>query len=374
MQKSKENVIFISAGMINPKKKGNPVAKEHAYLNYGLLGLASIVKSKGHNTILLHGKFQEPNVFLEKHAEDFKNISQYPLFLSLPSSFSLEWARRFVDLLKLQYEDISIVVGGRWTVMEDGRWVKHLFENKIDLVVYGLAENRIEKLLDKSQWHNIPYTDCHNELTQEVWQGIYPKYNYLLMPDYKEFQPSIDVSRGCGRGCSFCLEGKAKLEKLKEPIHVVEEIKELIKIYETNELTPYFEASHFNPSKEWAKEFTNLITREQISIKWRTETRVDSITKSILSDLAQSGLKILDIGLESASIDQLTRMKKTKNPNGYLEKASAFLKNCKEYNIWAKVNILLYPGENKETLSDTKQWLDIHKEFIKGISVNPLMV
>jgi len=87
-----------------------------------------------------------------------------------------------------------------------------------------------------------------------------------------------------------------------------------------------------------------------------------------------AGLKVLDIGLESASIQQLTRMNKSNKPEVYLERASRFLKTCKSLGIWAKVNVLLYAGENVQTINETITWLEKHKECIKGVSVNPLIV
>ncbi len=35
-------VLFISAGMLTPKKGDHPFARWHLYLNYGLVGLATV--------------------------------------------------------------------------------------------------------------------------------------------------------------------------------------------------------------------------------------------------------------------------------------------------------------------------------------------
>jgi hypothetical protein len=136
----------------------------------------------------------------------------------------------------------------------------------------------------------------------------------------------------------------------------------------------YFEASHFVAEKSWA---TNLcMYREQLGLSslWRCETRADSICPAVLELLAKGGLKVMDIGLESASAIQLKRMNKTKNPGQYLTKASELLKTASELGIWAKVNVLLSPGENRETLDETITWLDKRKEQIKGVSAGPVIV
>ena len=39
----------------------------------------------------------------------------------------------------------------------------------------------------------------------------------------------------------------------------------------------------------------------------------------------------------------------------------------------AKVNILLYPGEDHKTLYETQSWLDRNAQHIKGVSVGPVV-
>lgn len=80
-------------------------------------------------------------------------------------------------------------------------------------------------------------------------------------------------------------------------------------------------------------------------------------------------MKVIDLGLESASIIQLSRMKKKYKPKVYLKKASKFIKECHNNNIKTKINIMLYAGENEKTINETKQWLREHRDYIYGVSV-----
>jgi radical SAM superfamily enzyme YgiQ (UPF0313 family) len=372
----KNTIIFVSAGLNEPKKNGNPLASYHSYLNYGLLGLASVLDKKNYDVILLHGKFSNPITFAQELLQKIKATPTYPLFLSIPSVFALDWSKSFLKELKAKYPDTKIIVGGRWVVGNDGSWIRKQLEN-INLVVFGTAEERIEPLLNISDWSNIPisYTDCSKDTTPEKKLSQYPEYNYELMPDFLSFQPSIEVSRGCGSKCSFCLERDMPLMKLKDANQVTREIINTKKVYGRDDITPYFEASSFKPTLSWAKKLNISFKENNLIIKWRTETRVDSLnSKEILTILAETGLKALDIGLETASPTQIIRMKKSDNPNKYLSEASNLLKMCQELNIWAKVNILLYAGENNNTLKETIDWLNEHRTCIKGVSVNPLLV
>jgi hypothetical protein len=42
--------------------------------------------------------------------------------------------------------------------------------------------------------------------------------------------------------------------------------------------------------------------------------------------------------------------------------------------IWPKVNVMLYAGETEETISQSREWLDHHRKFIKGVSVGAVTV
>ncbi|OAV72206.1 hopanoid biosynthesis associated radical SAM protein HpnJ [Bacteroidales bacterium Barb6] len=195
------------------------------------------------------------------------------------------------------------------------------------------------------------------------------------MPDFSSFQPSIEVSRGCGSKCSFCLERDMPLMKLKDVNQITREIINTKKVYGKEDITPYFEASVFRPTLSWAKDLNSSFKENNLSVKWRAETRADSLkNEEILAILAETGLKVLDIGLETASPIQINRMKKSTNPDKYLTEASNLLKVCRKLNIWGKVNILLYAGESKNTLKETTDWLEEHRACIKGVSVNPLFV
>jgi radical SAM superfamily enzyme YgiQ (UPF0313 family) len=366
-------ILFVSAGLKEPKKTGNPFSKYHSYLNYGLLGLASILHYKGYNPRVYHGRFHDPKYFSKFVIENSGFFPAYPLFISLPSVFAMEWAKEFIDNFKAFYPGTKVIVGGRWVVGNDGKWIRYFLPN-VDLVVYGTAENRIENLLNPKAWYSIENTDISLSQTSEPRVLEYPAYKYELMYDFEDFHPSIEVSRGCGLKCDFCLEKDEPLQKIKSPINILKEVNCIQNTFRNNAVTPYFESSFFRPSVRWANQLSNEYCKNNHSFKWRSETRIDSMPEDILNLLAVAGLKVLDIGLESASVNQLRLMNKSIKPEIYLQKASRFLKVCKSLGIWAKVNVLLYAGENEDTVSETIGWLNNHKDCIKGVSVSPLIV
>ena len=360
------NIIFISAGLTTSKK---PLQKKSLYLNYGLLGLASILSQKYPQTMLYQGD-QNSSIELFEKLESEKLIknSKYPIFISIPSFYALKWTNEFTKLIKEHYPEKIIIVGGRW-VTNNESWAKKNIKN-VNIIVNGQAENIIEELLHTkiSKDTSCIYINNNDSLNK------IPKLNYNILDNYLEFTPSIELSRGCGLGCSFCSDRDIPLSKIKTPINLINEIEEIIQIYKTPNLNFYFESSIFSPSKQWVEEFYELYHMRKLNIKWRCESRVDTLSEEKINTLSKAGLKIIDLGLESASHIQLQRMQKTKDPIKYLNKASKLIKSCHKCNIWVKVNILLYPGETIDTIQETRDWLKIHQSFIKGVSVYPLVL
>jgi hypothetical protein len=174
-------------------------------------------------------------------------------------------------------------------------------------------------------------------------------------------------------GCAFCEERAIPLSKLRAPERLAHILQETQYDYGGSEIRPYFESSFFLPSLRWATELRSAMERRNIHVQWRCETRVDGMKPATVAELAASGLKVLDLGLETASATQIKAMNKSRDPERYLRMASMLLEACERNGIWVKVNVLLYGGETAKTLAETQGWLDRHASAIKGVSVGPVV-
>lgn len=358
-------VICISAGQLSTKKANNRLNRCNQYLNYGLLSLASVLKRSGSLPIVIHGHFSAPNETLKTALAYGLAESSLPVLLSIPSFYAVAWAREFIAEAKSLLPSSRFIVGGRWVIGKRPDLLKDLL-SEADLIVPDLAEDRIVELVTGTKVLSI--AQAQRGLTKVSC------LDYSLLHHRTLYQPSIEIARGCGMGCSFCQEKDEKLQRLKSPSVLVEELKSTLLADDLIEMTPYFETSMFLPNKGWADGLRSALDQVGMAVKWRTEGRVDSIKPELIPALAASGLSVLDLGLESASPTQLLRMQKTRDPEKYLERASRLLLACAENKVKVKVNILLFAGENDDTIAQTLDWLEAHRECIYGVSASPVIV
>lgn len=348
-------IICISAGMLMPKKGNETFRKQQRYLNYGLLSLASLLRE---NSSVFHGDFSDPLEFLDglsSHLSDCKTV-----LLSIPSFYALPWTIQFVSGLCDRFPNIELHIGGRWVVDGNIAWLQQRFPPGV-IFHEGLGESTLQRI--------IPSSLSKNDGTVSRMSRL----DYSRLHRAEAFNPSIEVSRGCGMGCQFCQEASIPLTALKDPADVLLECKEAEGIYGYNP-NFYFEASLFAPGQKWIDDLASLRSKSSSPIKWRTETRADAVPAKRMPSLYSAGLRYLDIGLESADPGQLLAMKKTRNPERYLDRAREALEACSNVGIKCKVNILLYPGETRESIERTVAWLSSAKDYISGVSAYPVLL
>lgn len=353
-------IIAVSAGQMLYKKDNSILTKRIKYLNYGLLGLVTILNENLSIDITM---FQAddllPTELFEEIITSGININDCEcLLLSIPSFYSISWCKEFCALIKDNYH-VKIIAGGRWVVDGNKIWLNKKIGN-IDEYIEGFGEQKLYRLLGGN-----------DSIVKDGATHCFKKLDYTLLYKYQQYQPSIEISRGCGAGCYFCADKNNQRLPNKSVNDIIIELDDLDNLYQ--KYSVYFEAPHFVFEKEWTKELCHKLCNRNNNTTWRCTSRVESIPLDKLKELSESGLKVIDIGLESASIEQLYKMGKSKYPEKYIKRTERILEVCSKFNIWVKLNILLYAGETYKTIGETEKWLTKNKDLIKDISVSSLV-
>lgn len=327
-------------------------------MNYGLLGLCTILADKGYDIKQFQGDFYQPCELINiiNRTEYSLSHIEYPILISIISFYSLEWCKELVMILKKEYGK-RIILGGKYVVDGNIEWLKKQLPD-VDIFLDGAGERKIEVALNKLKNSGLEYYDSYSWL------------NFSLLHNYKKYNPVIELSRGCGRGCSFCADRNRKPCGLKPVPNIIKEIEKLDEQYEYQDYSLYFQVPTFSTNEKWIQSLIQDGDFQIFKHPWRCTARVDTCQIEHLPALKKSGLKIIDLGLESASKQQLLNMKKTNDPVRYLAMADRLLYAANENGIWIKLNILLSAGETNETVYETIQWLKKREDLIKGVSVS----
>ena len=262
----------------------------------------------------------------------------------------------------------------------------------IDLFVIGEGETVIDNILDTYQNHGK-----NLERYLEIESIYIPKYNnntkiniiqnmddayHITEPivsksDDENYQTifnnsiMLNVSRGCTRGCRFCMSGY-----LYRPMRETE-YKKLIDIAIKNrENTDINKITLIGAAVSDYHNLENLISgleKEGFQIS-TPSLRIESITKETLASLKKSGLKTITLAPESTE-----ELRKVINKEILEEKIFTVIKNAVELDFKIKLYFLIgIPGETMDDIKELCQYMkniaEMHNS-IKNVkfSINPLI-
>lgn len=311
----------------------------------GLLYISSYLKKYGYSPDFydLTGGVKLPE---NLKADIFAYSSQITQF---------HWVVESMKKLRKQNPDSFFIIGGPFPTHSP----KECMEKGFDIVVRG--EGEIPILDTISKYPNIKrgivfsekFIDP-NEIMPD-WEAIDPlRYGYQLAG---RRCINIVTKRGnCPFNCSFC----AKPEFLKSPLrfrtaeNVLKEAKMLKDKYGFGSLAIYDDDVLINKERDF-KIFKGL---KNLDIKFRCMTRANLATREDIRLLKEYGCEEICIGVESADPKILKIIRKGVT----IEENTKFIKYCKEFGLRVKAYLIIgLPGESRETVDKTRQWLKENK-------------
>jgi radical SAM superfamily enzyme YgiQ (UPF0313 family) len=362
------------------------VRQTEGYIEIGLLSLASYLETKGVQ-IQLVNLDNEPDI---TSALRTKLLHFQPdlVAISCMSGYAYTRLQDVASLAKEVVPTCYVVTGGQHTAPL-GRLV--LEESPfIDCVVTGEGEGTSWEVCncletDRSALASIPGTvqRFDGQIISPPGDAIrlnlneLPHLNYQLFPNFQNFVPRLEESRGCAWDCAFCSNASVFGRKVryKSASQLIDELVAIrIQYGEPAEFGFYLISKTYGFDRQVTREFGQRVAGLPFRVQWRTQTRADVFDPALLPDLSAAGLTVLDVGLESASPKMLLAMDKTRNVQKYLDGAIQIIEAAQGTSTKIKINLLFHPGETPETIAETLAFLLPLRGKVSAVTVSPVMV
>jgi radical SAM superfamily enzyme YgiQ (UPF0313 family) len=337
----------------------------------GIAYIASFIREHGYEVSIYDINLTRDNKEevvnkLRKYNFDYVGIS------ALANRFSyVEWIAKEIKKIR----DVPIVVGNGLATGSFNLLLRHVPE--IDFCVIGEGEETLLDILKNYARPEIILGIAYRRATGEVVVNPkrnlidinelpWPSYNlfemdkyivestefldtgYFTIRDEEKYRRRIAymlTARGCPYNCKFCGRIISNV-RLRDISDVIREIKFLKENYSVSGIVFYDEILILN--KERTIELGEALN--EMNILWSCQGRVNLVDKYFLKKIKDLGCVSLGYGIESGSQTILTAMDKRISPQQIIKSMNA----AQDVKLAIKIQLIFgYPGENKNTVSET---------------------
>jgi len=347
----------------------------------GLLLLAAKAREIGYNPKIVESDLE--GLSPEKVADII--LEENPKFLGITLfTVGVFNASIIAQIVRQKNPNIVILVGGPH-ISSMGYETMQKFP-EFDVSVIHEGELILENLLHSIE-NNLPLEEVNGIMYRDKYGAIrrtppppniedldsLPLPAWDLLPNFPQaYLPSIydyprapvatySASRGCPFLCEFCdtstFGGKIRYNS---PKHVYNTMKFLSEKYGVKHLQ--FVDDLFVAHNQRVQEFSKLLIKNPIDMTWSCTARVNTVKPDTLALMKKAGCWEISFGLESGSDFLLDEMKKSQK----VSTARQAIEWTHAAGIRVKGLFMLgYPGETKETIALTK-------EFVKSVPLTTM--
>lgn len=344
--------------------------------------LSAHLKRHGHDTELLYLQ----DAVAEK--ELLGRIGAIDPGLVAFSTVTMQWkyTRDYARMIKRVF-DVPIICGGPHPTHLPEMVIA---EPSINMLCIGEGEgalldvaNRLDDGGDLSTIPNIWVKNEAGEVFKNPIRGLVADLDTLDFPD-RDFLPYQDIidesktepifitSRGCPYDCTFCsnsaikalYRGKGRYVRQRSPGNVIAEIKSLRERYRFSTLNFYDEAFGYNQT--WVKQFCDRYT-DAFGYPFGAFIRAETMNRDTLHALAQAGLSLIYLGVESGneSIRRHVMNRQVRNER--------IIQTCRDaqaegIQVWT-FNMVGVPGETVDTMRETMELNRIINPHFASVSI-----
>lgn len=225
-----------------------------------------------------------------------------------------------------------------------------------DFIIQGEPE---EVIINISKTKKIPKGIVKSKPIMNLDDLPFPDWSIFSIKDCS-FYPSISVkpslpihsSRGCPYGCTYCPYRVFGTYRARKPEKVIEELVFMIKKYGVRGF--YFRDPTFSINQKESRKIAELMIEKKLNIEWGCETRIDLLTIPLLNLLYKSGLRAIQVGVESINHNILKNHGRLPPKIQQQEKIIEF---CEKIGIKViAFYIIGLPSDTKESINRTIEY------------------
>jgi len=366
-----------SVGMLMVGRKSSKVAlinppftagsyRHHLYLPIGLAYLAAVLEKNGHEVNVIDCQALEIN----QETLGAKLASFEPDVIGITAVAPLiNSALQCARVAKKTCSNAQVVMGGPHATFMDEPILSE--EAAVDVVVRGEGEQTLLELAqnqpNSSNLNTVNGITFRNKgqivrtpnraFIQNLEELPKPAYGHFQLEKYRLFGRTllpVVTSRGCPFQCAFCVASRmfGKAYRMRSPKNVVDELEWLRDTHGAEAFTFYDDTLTFDKKRIY--EICDEIKNRKIGLPWDCQSRVDQISKEILTKMKDAGCQQIFFGVESGCQQILDSV----NKRTTVEQNEKAIKLAKETGLFVTISIMIgYPGETREARKQTLDFI-----------------
>jgi radical SAM superfamily enzyme YgiQ (UPF0313 family) len=323
----------------------------------GLGYLAAVLEKNNYNVDVID--CQALNI----HYDEFKHeiSKRKPDIIGMTAiTLTYKSALHIAELTKEIHPNCITVLGGPHATF----WHEEALHEcpQLDAVVRREGEYTLLELVQRLEagksFHDVIGTTCRNNgmivknpdrpYIENLDELPYPARHLWPLESLRKVEDVfyLTTSRGCTFWCDFCEAVRmfGRRYRMRSPRNVVNEIEFLNKTFGGTQFT--FCDDAFTVDQARTEELCDEILKRNLKIVWNCGTRVDMVTKKLLTKMKKAGCASVWFGIESGAQEVLDEMHKGISTSQTLRT----VKWVRELGLTPVPNVLLgFPGETKKT-------------------------
>ena len=340
------------------------------FIPLGISYLAAVLEEKGYEVDVVDCQTSRPN---QKELEDkFRSLNPDIIGVTSATVTYLP-ALEILKAAKTALPNCITMIGGpHVTVMDERTFTE---SPDVDIVVRGEGEQTMLELAGLVSNGNLKslsevagitfrkngqvFRTPDRPFIQDIDSLPHPAHKHFDVTRYKisgkTYMPII-TSRGCPFQCAFCLASKmcGRGFRARSPSKVVDELEWLRDTFGAGAFAFYDDTFTFDVNRAIA--ICDEMKTRKFELPWDCRTRVDKVSKELLTKLRSTNCQLIHFGVESGNQQMLNTMRKGTT----VEQNARAIKWAKEAGILVAISLVIgYPGETPEMLQQTIDF--IHK-------------